>query len=474
MNKNDKIVIIGAGLCGSLLALRLAQRGYKVEVYESRPDLRKVDISAGRSINLALSDRGLKALRLCGVEEKVREICIPMYGRLMHDRVGNTFASNYSGRTGEYINSISRGNLNAILLDEAEKHKNVNIHFNSGCKKVDIENKVAHFKSYETGKKFKVKADVIFGTDGAGSSLRKSYISERKFLFSYAQNYLNHGYKELEIPADKNGNHQISKDHLHIWPRGDFMLIALPNIDGSFTVTLFLSYDEGEFNFENLTSEEKITEFFEKEFPDALALIPNIKEEFTNNPTGALGTVKCSPWSYQKKTLLMGDAAHAIVPFYGQGMNASFEDVVVFDEVLCHFERSREIFDWETVFKAYEKARKKDTDAIADLAIDNFYEMRDHVANPLFKEKRQLEMDLEKHFPNQYFSKYSLVTFNEEIGYNEAMKRGRAQDKALLNLIADKDISTSLEMTKKELKIVLNKVKEETEDILREDKIAGL
>ncbi|MCL4132097.1 UNVERIFIED_CONTAM: hypothetical protein GTU68_024674 [Idotea baltica] len=468
------ILIIGAGLCGSLLALRLAQRGYKVEVYESRPDLRKVDISAGRSINLALSDRGLKALRLCGMEEKAREICIPMYGRLMHDNQGKTFASNYSGREGEYINSISRGDLNAILLDEAEKHENVTIHFNAGCKKVDIENKIAHFKSYETGQKFKIKADVIFGTDGAGSSLRKSYVSERKFLFSYSQNYLNHGYKELEIPADRKGNHQISKGHLHIWPRGDFMLIALPNRDGSFTVTLFLSYDEGEYNFNNLTSEEKITAFFEKEFPDALALIPNIKEEFAKNPTGPLGTIKCSPWSYQNKTLLMGDSAHAIVPFYGQGMNASFEDVYVFDEILSQFENNKEIFNWESVFKAYQKARKKDTEAIADLAIDNFYEMRDHVANPLFKEKRKIEMDLEKTFSNQYSSKYSLVTFNENIGYDEAMKRGRAQDKALLNLIADKDISTSLNMTKNELKIILDKVKEETEEILREDKIAGL
>ncbi|WP_159950624.1 FAD-dependent oxidoreductase [Polaribacter septentrionalilitoris] len=474
MDKKDKILIIGAGLCGSLLALRLAQRGYKVEVYESRPDLRKVDISAGRSINLALSDRGLKALRLCGMEEKAREICIPMYGRLMHDKDGNTFASNYSGREGEFINSISRGDLNAILLDEAEKHENVNIHFNKKCKRVDIENTIAHFKDYKTKEEFSVDATVIFGADGAGSSLRKSYISERKFLFSYSQNYLNHGYKELEIPADTNGNHQISKGHLHIWPRGDFMLIALPNMDGSFTVTLFLSYDEGGYNFNNLTSEEKITQFFEQEFPDALALIPNIKEEFTNNPTGPLGTVKCSPWSYQNKTLLMGDAAHAIVPFYGQGMNASFEDVFVFDEVLCHFERSREIFNWESVFKAYQKARKKDTDAIADLAIDNFYEMKDHVANPLFKEKRKIEMDLEKNFPTQYSSKYSLVTFNENMGYNEAMNRGRAQDKALLNLIADDEVHTHLNMSKDELKVILEKVKVETEEILREDKIAGL
>lgn len=468
MNKEDKILIIGAGLCGSLLALRLGQRGYKVEVYESRPDLRKVDISAGRSINLALSDRGLKALRLCGMEEKARELCIPMYGRLMHDREGNTFTSNYSGREGEFINSISRQDLNALLLEEADEHENVTLYFNKKCKKVDIENNIAHFKDAETKEEFIAKSDVIFGADGAGSSLRKSYINERKFLFSYSQNYLNHGYKELEIPADANGNHQISKGHLHIWPRGDFMLIALPNLDGSFTVTLFLSYDEGEFNFNNLTSEEKITTFFKQEFPDALKLIPNILEEFTNNPTGPLGTIKCSPWAY-KNNVLMGDAAHAIVPFYGQGMNASFEDVFVLNSIL-----DEEHHDWETVFKTYQKRRKKDTDAIADLAIDNFYEMRDHVANPLFKQKRVLEMDLEKHFSHQYFSKYSLVTFNENIGYNEAMQRGRAQDKALLNLIADKDVLTTNNMTKNELEVILKKVKQATEEVLREDNIAEL
>ncbi|MFQ3296428.1 MAG: kynurenine 3-monooxygenase [Polaribacter sp.] len=469
MNIKDKTIIVGAGLCGSLLALRLAQRGYKVDVYESRPDLRKTDISAGRSINLALSDRGLKALRLCGMEEKAREICIPMFGRLMHDTAGNTYSSNYSGRENEYINSISRGELNAILLDAAEAHENVTLHFNKKCKHIDIEKTVAHFEDYFTKEEFKVTAAVIFGADGAGSSLRKSYISERKFLFSYSQDYLNHGYKELEIPADKTGGHQISKAHLHIWPRGDFMLIALPNMDGSFTVTLFLSYDEGEFNFDNLTSEEKITEFFEKEFPDALALIPNIKEEFINNPTGPLGTVKCSPWSYQNKTLLIGDSSHAIVPFYGQGMNASFEDVFVLDEVL-----NLDLGDWEAVFKAYQKTRKKDTDAIADLAIDNFHEMKNHVANPLFKEKRKIEMDLEKTFPTEYASKYSLVTFNEHIGYNEAMNRGRAQDKALLNMIADDAIHTHLDMTKEELKVVLQKVKIETNTILEEDKITGL
>ena len=469
MNKQENILIIGAGLCGSLLALRLAQRGYKVEVYESRPDLRTTDISVGKSINLALSDRGFKALRLAGVEEKAREICIPMYGRLVHDIEGNTFASNYSGREGEYINSISRGDLNGILLTEAEKHENVNIYFNHRCIAVDIENTSAEFENYTTKEKFTVTSDVIFGTDGAGSILRKSYYLERKFLFSYSQEYLTHGYKELEIPADENGKHLISKDHLHIWPRGEYMLIALPNMDGSFTVTLFLGNEEGVYNFKGLDSEEKIKSFFEEQFPDALELIPNISKEFADNPTGALGTVKCSPWHYKNNTLIMGDAAHAVVPFYGQGMNASFEDVVVLDRIL-----DQELGDWGTVFKAYTEERKLDADAIGELAVENYYEMRDHVANPLFKQKRKIEMDLEKAFPTAYFSKYSMVTFNENIGYNEAMVKGRAQDKALLNMIADKDISTSMEMTLEELQIVLKKVQKETNAILQEDQIAGL
>ncbi|WP_452221688.1 FAD-dependent oxidoreductase [Lacinutrix salivirga] len=464
MSKKDNILIIGAGLCGSLLALRLAQRGYTVNVYESRPDLRTTDISAGRSINLALSDRGLKAMRLAGIEDKVKPLCIPMYGRLMHDVEGNTFPSNYSGREGEYINSISRGELNGLLLTEADKYNNLTIHFNKECKSIDIENNTAHLYDHDSKTELKVTGDVLFGTDGAGSSLRKAYYLERKFLFSFSQNYLTHGYKELEIPASKDGTHLISKDYLHIWPRGDYMVIALPNLDGSFTVTLFLSYDEGEYNFNNLTTEATIKEFFKKQFPDALALIPNIAEEFFNNPTGPLGTIKCSPWHYKNKNVILGDAAHAIVPFYGQGMNASFEDVTVFDAILEQHEG-----DWETIFKVYEKSRKADTDAIADLAIDNYYEMRDHVANPIFKEKRAIEMALEKQFPNDYFSKYSMVTFKEDIPYYTAMTKGRAQDKAILNLIADKEIDKN-----EDLNSIFKKVKQETEAILEDDKIAGL
>ena len=460
MNKKEKILIVGAGLCGSMLALRMAQRGYQVGVYESRSDLRKSDISAGRSINLALSNRGLKALRMAGVEEKARELCIPMKGRLMHDVASNTFESNYSGRQGEFINSISRGDLNGLLLTESEKYSNVKIHFNTRCLEIDIETKIASFQSIDSEKQFTVQADVIFGTDGAGSSLRKSY--EKQFPeFSVTQDFLTHGYKELEIPADINGNHIISKEHLHIWPRGDYMLIALPNMDGSFTVTLFLSYSEGLYNFDNLVTEEKIIEFFKKDFPDALSLIPDVLKEFENNPTGKLGTIKCYPWSYKGNTLLLGDSSHAIVPFYGQGMNASFEDVYVFDNVLNQFEG-----DWSTVFSEFQKQRKIDTDAIADLAIDNYYEMRDHVANPLFKEKRIVEMNLEKYFPTEYFSKYSLVTFNEYIGYNEAMTKGRAQDKVLLKMAENPIYSSSLKMSKELMNKIFYKVQEETNKLL--------
>lgn len=464
MNNNQNILIIGAGLCGSLLALRLGQRGFNVTVYEMRQDLRKTDISAGRSINLAFSDRGNKAMKLVGIEDKVKALCIPMNGRMLHDKEGNTFLSNYSGRDHEYINSISRGELNGLLLTEAEKHKNVTIHFNKICKSVDFEKTTALFKDYYDKDEFIEDADVIIATDGAGSAMRKSYYLGRKFLFSFSQEYLTHGYKELSILPTKDGDYKTYKNALHIWPRGDFMVIALPNLDGSFTVTLFLSYAEGEYNFNNLTTPEIVTEFFQKEFPDALELMPNLIEDFFENPTAPLGTVKCSPWHFKGNTLLMGDAAHAIVPFYGQGMNASFEDVVEFDKVL-----DENLDNWEAVFTTYEKSRKKDTDAIADLAIDNFHEMKDHVANPIFQEKRKLEIALEKNFPEDYSSKYSLVTFNEHIGYREAMLKGRAQDKAILNMLTDDEININ-----GDLKKILEKVKSETEAILEDDRIAGL
>ena len=462
MPKKESILIIGAGLCGSLLALRLGQRGFKVHVVEMRPDLRTMDISAGRSINLAFSNRGLKAIKLVGLESKVQSLCIPMHGRMVHDIKGNTFLSNYSGRDNESINSISRELLTALLLDEAEALENVTIEFQKRCTNVDFENKQASFEDDISGTSFKIYADLIFGTDGAGSALRKSYFKDRKFLFSFSQNYLTHGYKELTIQPDQNGGFKTFKNALHIWPRGDFMIIALPNLDGSFTVTLFLSYESGTYNFNNLTNPEIVTEFFKKEFPDALELMPNLAIEFFENPTAPLGTIKCFPWNYKGHSLLLGDSAHAIVPFYGQGMNASFEDVVEFDAFLDTHEGN-----WEDTFKDFQNRRKVDTDGIADLAIDNFHEMKDHVANPIFQEKRKIEMALEAEFPEVYHSKYSLVTFKETIGYNEAMTIGRAQDKAILSMLAANKISL-----KENLEELLKKVQEETSNILMEDTIA--
>ena len=455
------ILIIGAGLCGSLLALRMAQRGFEVTLVEKRPDLRKTTQDAGRSINLALSDRGLRGLRLVGVEKAAKKLCIPMNGRMIHDKQGNTFLSQYSGRENEYINSISRPGLNMLLLDTAEAMPNVNIIFNHGCKSVNLENTKATFKNYDTNQEITMSADLIFGTDGAGSSVRKSMFNHRKFLFSFSQDWLSHGYKELEIPAAENGGYRTYKNALHIWPRGEDMLIALPNLDGSFTVTLFLPYKNSDYCFENLTTPEKVEEYFKKEYPDVVEMIPNLSEEFFGNPTGPLGTIKCSPWHSYNKTLLMGDAAHAIVPFYGQGMNASFEDVVVFDEILDKYD------DWGKIFSEYEKTRKKDTDAIADLAVDNFHEMKEHTAMEIFQKKRKLETAFEAEFPLEYYSKYSLVTFNEAISYSEAMKRGRAQDKAILNLLDDGKITDEMSLKEK-----LELVKKETEAILHDDEVA--
>ena len=462
MTSKENIVIIGAGLCGSLLALRLGQRGYNVRVMELRPDLRKVDISAGRSINLALSNRGIKAMAMVGLENKVMALCIPMHGRMLHDKAGNTKLSKYSGREGEYINSVSRELLTALLLDEAEALDNVTVEFNNRCNGVDFENNIANFTNSVNGQTFDCTANLIFGTDGAGSALRKSYFSERKFLFSFSQNFLTHGYKELTIPPTKDGGFRAFKKALHIWPRGDYMVIALPNLDGSFTVTLFLAYEGGAYNFNSLTTEKSVLNFFKSEFPDALKLMPNLATEFFENPTAPLGTIKCFPWQYQGKNLLLGDAAHAIVPFYGQGMNASFEDVVVLDSFLDQHDGN-----WQKTFKAFEHQRKKDTDGIADLAIDNFHEMKNHVANPLFQKKRALEMALETNLPNDYFSKYSMVTFREDMGYHEAMTRGRAQDKALLNMVAEGEIDQNISIPS-----LYETIKNDTDSILENDKIA--
>jgi kynurenine 3-monooxygenase len=423
---------------------------------ERRSDLRKENISAGRSINLALSNRGIKALKMVGLENKVKSLCIPMHGRMLHDKSGNTKLSKYSGRDGEYIHSISRELLTALLIDEAEALENVSFEFDQKCDAVDFENNIARFTHSKNRTTLDCEANRIFGTDGAGSILRKSYLSKRKFLFDFSQNFLTHGYKELTIPATKEGGYKTEKNALHIWPRGDYMIIALPNLDGSFTVTLFLDYEGGTYNFNNLDSEKKVQNFFAKEFPDTLELMPDLTTEFFKNPTAPLGTIKCFPWQFQGKNLILGDAAHAIVPFYGQGMNAAFEDVFEFDAALeAHHD------NWEVAILSFQQKRKKDTDGIADLAIDNFHEMKDHVANPVFQQKRTLEMALETALPKTYFSKYSMVTFRQDMGYKQAMLVGRAQDKAILNMIENKAIDLNLpiesiyETIKKETYLIL-------------------
>tara|TARA_R110000787_G_scaffold71771_3_gene159802 strand:+ start:359 stop:1759 length:1401 start_codon:yes stop_codon:yes gene_type:complete len=459
--KKENILIIGAGLCGSLLALRLGQRGYKVTLVEKRPDLRKVEQDAGRSINLALSDRGMEAIKMVGLQDEVKELCLPMLGRMIHDTKGNKFMSLYSGQEEKYINSISRPGLNMMLLDTAEKLPNVTLLFNQSCESIDFENTTAVFKDYITKEEITYNTDLIFGTDGAGSVVRNNMYVNKKLRLSFSIDWLSHSYKELTIPAAENGGFRTEHNALHIWPRGENMLISLPNLDGSFTVTLFLAHETGNDNFEKLNTPEKVSEYFEREFPDAKALMPNLINEFFENPTGKLGTVKCYPWNTYGKTLIMGDAAHAIVPFYGQGMNASFEDVVVLDKYIEKYEG-----DWDTTFSEFQKERKIDADAIADLAIDNFYEMKEHTANPLFQEKRKLEVAFEDHYPGKYNSKYSLVTFNADIPYSEAMKRGRAQDKAILNLLDDGKLTDTMDLDEK-LTLVLN----ETKNILHDDDV---
>ncbi len=421
--KKDYILIIGAGLCGTLLAIRMAQRGYRITLCEKRPDMRSIDLAAGRSINLALSNRGLKALRLVGLEDAVRDECIPMYGRMIHPLAGAPFLSKYSGRSDEYINSVSRTGLNIALLNAAEKYDTIDLKFGMNCTGIDLKNAVAHFQQSPD-----IQADVVIGTDGAGSAVRRSMMSHtRELLFNYSQDFLRHGYKELTIPPVADSDYRIEKNALHIWPRGNFMVIALPNLDGSFTVTMFHPYG-GDYGFDALDTREKVKQFFEAQFPDLPPHTPTLLDDYFTNPTGTLGTIRCYPWQAFGKALIMGDAAHAIVPFYGQGMNASFEDVTVFDDILDKHEG-----DWERVFTIFQDTRQPDANAIADLAVDNFYEMRDHTANPIFMKKRQLEMQLEQTFPD-YYSKYSLVTFNENMSYSEAMKKGRRQDEILMKL----------------------------------------
>jgi kynurenine 3-monooxygenase len=445
--RDQKVVIIGAGLAGSLLAIYLARRGFAVDVYEARGDMRLEETAAGRSINLALSDRGIAALRGVGMDEYMLSEAVPMRGRMIHTVAGETKLLPYSGREGEYINSVSRAGLNIALMNEAEKYDGVKFHFHHRCTGFDPKTGEAVFGGT------RATGDTVIATDGAGSAVRDAMMHGGVERFDFSQKWLEHGYKELHIPAGRKRAFLLEKNALDIWPRHKFMMIALPNYDGSFTCTLFLSHssepeagaagfllrenpvapapDHNQPAFEHLRSEHSVQEFFAREFPDAVPLMPTLLEDFFHNPTGNLGTVKCFPWNIGGKALLLGDSAHAVVPFLGQGMKCAFEDVRVLDQLL-----EKHGPDWETVFDQYSNLRKPNTDAIADMAEENFYEMRDAVADPVFQRKRDLETRLEHAYPD-YYSKYSMVTFREDLPYNVAKEKGNAQDRFLMNIVRD-------------------------------------
>lgn len=415
MNSRQHIVVIGAGLVGSLLAIYLQKRGYLVDVYERRQDLRKADIRAGKSINLALSNRGWRALAEVGLEAQLKKLIIPMQGRMMHDHDGNLSFQPY-GKEGQAINSISRGSLNTLLIGRAEE-AGVKFHFEMKCTGIDFDRTVAFIEGKDSS--FEIHASLIFGADGAYSAVRKSM--QKTDRFDYSQTYISHGYKELSFPPGHDGNFVFEKHALHIWPRGKFMLIALPNLDKSFTVTLFLPFEDKN-SFAQLQSNKAITDFFEREFPDAMPYLPDLLTEYHENPAGSLVTIRSYPW-VRNRCCLIGDAAHAIVPFYGQGMIAGFEDCYVLNKLL-----DGNNDNWDTALAEFQAQRKPDTDAIANLAVDNFTVMRDKVADPDFQLQKKIEAHLHHLFPDRWIPLYSMVTFQEDMRYSEALKRGRQQD----------------------------------------------
>jgi len=424
MAAKEKITIVGSGLAGPLLAISLKKRGLDVELYERRPDMRKVHISAGRSINLALSTRGIHALKEGGVWPQIEKIIIPMRGRMMHAVNGELTFQPYGKDETEVINSVSRADLNIALMDAAEAH-GVSIRFNQRCTHFDLRERAVYFRDEETDERRTVSAELVIGTDGAGSAVRTDFLKMNRFNFS--QQYLDYGYKELTIPPTADGKHAMETHALHIWPRGSFMLIALPNVDGTFGCILFLPF-EGKNGFQQIRNEADVVKTFEEFFPDAMPLMPKLAENFFANPIGSMVTIKCSPWSHGNRALLLGDAAHAIVPFFGQGLNCSFEDCTVLLELLDRYGEN-----WPVVFRDFEVARKVNTDAIADMAVENFVEMRDKVADPRFLFKKKVELALEARFPGLFVPKYAMVTFHR-VPYSVAASRGRIQNRILAEL----------------------------------------
>ena len=420
-----KIIIVGAGLVGSLWAVYMRKAGYKVVIYERRSDIRKAEISAGKSINLALSARGWNSLNAAGIKADIEKIAIPMSGRIMHSEEGELTYQPY-GKKEEAIYSVSRGHLNAIMMDLAEEKGNSTIHYNHQCLNADLKNGKITLKNLLTDEIFEDQADVVFAADGAYSAIR--YNSMQKVdRFNFSQFYVEDGYKELLLPAGKDGSYQIEKNALHIWPRGRFMLIALPNEDGSFTCTLFMPYENHDHAFNDLDTDEKVDDFFKKVFPDFYDMMPNLVENWHQNPLSSMSITRCFPWTMGKFALL-GDSAHATVPFYGQGMNAGFEDCFVMWELYNKYG------NWKETFQEFQKIRKPDGDALQDLSLDNYYVMRDHVADKKFLLQKKIEAKLHKNYPDKWIPLYSQVSFST-IRYSEAYKNGKKQEKIMKEIM---------------------------------------
>ena len=420
------LTVMGGGLVGSLLSLYLARRGHAVDVFERRADPRRAGFQEGRSINLALSDRGWRALEGVGVADDIRQVGIPMTGRVMHDVQGNLTRQPY-GHDGQAIYSVNRGHLNRRLLDLAEAQPGVRLHFSQQCLSIDLKNKALHLRDAATQQEHTAPYGRLFGTDGAFSAVRSAL--QRTDRYDYSQDYLEYGYKELTIVAGPNGAWQLEKNALHIWPRGQYLMIALPNLDGSFNCTLFFPY-EGPESFAALQTPADVTDFFGRVFPDAVPMMPNLATEFFEHPTGSLVTIKCFPWKYDDDVLLLGDASHAIVPFYGQGMNAGFEDCSVLNALLDQHGDA----DWSAIFTEFQQQRKPDTDAMADLALYNFTEMRDRVADPRFLLQKKIEARISGQFPGRWTPLYSQVTFSHT-PYAEAWAAGQRQDAIMARLM---------------------------------------
>jgi len=425
-----RVPILGAGLAGSLLAIVLARRGLEVTVYERLPDLRSRDIPAGRSINLALAERGLRALERAGVREAALPFLIPMRGRMLHDLRGELALQPYGRRASEVIYSVSRAALTQLLIETAETRHGVQFHFERSCSGADLTRGELYLRNEAAGSDFTVPLQNLFAADGAGSVMRRALERQPQAAgFVCREESLGHCYKELTIPPAADAQHRIDPHALHIWPRGEFMLIALPNLDGSFTVTLFLPAAE----FEHLSDPARVEIFAQQHFPDALPLIPELRSDFFRNPTGSLGTVRCAPWYAGDRVCLVGDAAHAIVPFHGQGMNCAFEDCTWIDRLLDEHK------DWQTLFAAFSARRKPDTDAIARMALENYVEMRDTVRHAKFHLRKAVAWELEGRFPNRFIPRYSMVMFHAELPYAVAERRGAAQAEILEELTREAD-----------------------------------